>query len=182
MTKTTIAVVLAWGLAIAVTARAQTAGDVPPAAAATPPAAPAAGVVLPGAPPPVPATIPIGTRVGMPPSNYEDGSRRDPFTSLVAVRVTASTRPAGSRNAAALPDLVLADVTVRGVVKSGASILAILEGPNRKSFVARPNDKLRDASVQSIDTTGVVFSEQPGPGTRPTSVRKTIRPAGEDIQ
>ena len=124
MTKTTIAVGLAWGLAIAVTARAQTPSDVPPAGA--PPVAPAAAVVLPEAPPHVPATIPIGTRVGMLPSNYEDGSRRDPFTSLIATKVSASTRPAGSGNAAALPDLVLADVTVRGVVKSGASILAIL--------------------------------------------------------
>jgi hypothetical protein len=177
MTKTTIAVGLAWGLAIAVTARAQTPGDAPVAAAPAP-----ALAVRPEAPPPAPATIPIGTRVGMLPSTYEDGNRRDPFTSLVAQKATAAApRPSSGGPVSGISDLVLADVTVRGIVRSGPTMLAILEGPNRQSFVARPDQKLRDATVQSIDAGGVVFVEQAA-GTRPMTVRKTLRPSGEDIQ
>jgi hypothetical protein len=182
MTKTFLAVVLAWGLAVAVTARAQTtpapaapAGVPPPPAASVAPAAPVE------VPPPVAATIPIGTRVGMMPTNYEDGNRRDPFTSLIAAKAGYSSGP-GVPAVPGLPGLALADVTVRGVVRSGENILAILEGPNQKSYVARPKDRLRDASVQTIDTTGVIFAEQLAPGMRPTTVRKTIRPAGEGIQ
>ena len=133
-------------------------------------------------PAPAPASIAIGTRVGASPTSYEDGNRRDPFASLIAVP-TRTSDPAGSgRPVKGLPGLVLADVVVRGVVKSGPSVLAILEGPNKQSFVARVNDRLRDASVQSIDSGGVVFAEQVAPGVRPINVRKTVRTAGEDIQ
>jgi hypothetical protein len=179
MTKMTIAVVLAWGLAVAVTARAQTAPEAPPQAAALPDAAAAA--VVPAIPPMVAATIPIGTRVGMGPSNYEDGNRRDPFSSLIAPRSNAPTAAPSTRRINGLPGLALADVTVRGVVKHGPTTLAILEGPSGQSFVARLKDQLRDASVESIDQAGVVFAEQVGAGQR-ISVRKTIRPAGEDFQ
>ncbi len=144
------------------------------AAAAQTPEAPAA-------PAPAPASIALGTRVGVTPTNYDEGNRRDPFSSLIAV----PSRTAGGESGPVIKGLhgvVLADITVRGIVKSGSQVLAILEGPNRQSFVARLNDRLRDASIQSIDQAGVVFAEQASPGMRPNSVRKAIRPAGEDIQ
>lgn len=168
MTKTT-ALVFVSALTLATSAAAQT----PPA-----PASPTPAVT----PAPTPASIPLGTRVGVVPSSYEDGNRRDPFASLIATPARTSSLPEGARPIKGLPGLSLADVTVRGVVKAGASVLAILEGPNKQSFVARLNDRLSDASVHSIDATGVVFAEQVGAGMRPINVRKTIRPAGEDIQ
>ena len=164
MTKTTTALMFAPLLAVAVAAHAQT-----PAEAPAPPA-------------PAVAPIPIGTRVGLPPTDYQTGDRRDPFASLLAPRNRATDSPGAGPAIKGLPGLSLADVAVKGVIKSGSNILAILEGPNKQSFVAHPNDRLRDALVQSIDTAGVVFAEQGGPGTRPLTVRKTIRPAGEGIQ
>ncbi len=167
---TTTAFLIAPLFATALSAQAQTPAEAPapvPAAAAPAPVAP--------------ASIAIGTRVGLPPSDYQAGDRRDPFASLLAVPVRAND-PASGTVIKGLPGLALADVTVRGVVKSGPSILAILEGPNKQSFVARPNDRLRDALVQTIDAGGVVFAEEGGHGMRPISVRKTIRPAGEGIQ
>lgn len=169
MTKTTTALMFAPILAMGVAAHAQTPAQAPvPAPAATAPSAA--------------APIPIGTRVGMTPTDYQAGDRRDPFASLLAPRNRATDSPGVGPAIKGLPGLSLADVTVRGVIKSGSNILAILEGPNKQSFVAHPNDRLRDALVQSIDTAGVVFAEQGGLGARPLSVRKTIRPAGEGIQ
>ena len=169
MTKTTTALMFAPLLAVAVAAHAQTPAEAPALAP------------VPAAPPAV-APIPIGTRVGLPPSDYQTGDRRDPFASLLAPRNRATDSPGAGPAIKGLPGLSLADVAVKGVIKSGSNILAILEGPNKQSFVAHPNDRLRDALVQSIDTAGVVFAEQGGPGTRPLTVRKTIRPAGEGIQ
>lgn len=145
-------------------------------------AAPVARAQAPDRPAVTPAAIALGTRVGVPPSSYEEGRRRDPFASLLAGARRASDTPAGGRPIAGLAGVVLADITVRGTVKSGTTMLAILEGPNKRSFIARLNDRLRDASVQSIDASGVVFTEQFPSGVRPTNVRKTIRPAGEGIQ
>jgi hypothetical protein len=165
MTKTT-ALVFASALSFATPA----AGQAPAAAEPAP------------APVTAPASIAIGTRVGATPTSYEDGNRCDPFASLIAVPTRTADATPGGRPVKGLPGLVLADVVVRGVIKNGPNVLAILEGPNRQSFVAHVNDKLRDASVQSIDSGGVVFAEQVAPGVRPINVRKTVRTAGEDIQ
>lgn len=123
-------------------------------------------------------SIPLGTRVGTSASGYDDGGRRDPFATLVTPKRLAGN-PDG-RPKAGLAGLSLADVLVKGVVKNGDTMLAILEAPGKQSFVARVKDKLADASIQSIDRDGVVFAEQIGGGTsRP--VRKALR-AGEEVR
>ena len=158
-------------LALTVVAPLAAAGQTAPQAAAAP------------AVPVLPAAIPVGSRVGELPTAYDDGGRRDPFGSLVAPRRTASpsTGMAG-RPRAGLASLALADVEVRGIVRSGQNMLAILEGPNKQSFVTRVKDRLVDAVVLSIDTDGVVFSEQLEGSRASSQVRKSLRPAGEGIR
>lgn len=128
----------------------------------------------------VPAVIPVGSRVGQLPSSYEDGGRRDPFASLVAPKRTSiapdNVRPRG------LAGVALADVTVRGIVRMGPTMIAILEAPNRQSFTTRVKDRLLDATVVSMDQQGVVFSEEVGAGMPPSQVRKALRPAGDEFR
>ncbi len=69
---------------------------------------------------------------------------------------------------------MLADVIVRGIVRSGSTSLAILEGPNKQSFVTRVKDRLLDATIVSIDADGVVFSEQVEGSRATTQVRKSL--------
>ena len=183
--KTVVSVLMA-ALAIATTARAQT-PVAPPAAtapAAVPAPAPGAAPVAPGAPavPAAPAVIPVGTRVGVGltlPTGYDADNRRDPFLSLVQRRLAAG--PAGMTMGGAprtgLAAVPVADVVVRGITKAGTRMLAILEAPNKQSFVAKAQDKLLDAAIKSIDAAGVVFVEPAG-----DEVRKTLRPMGEVIR
>ncbi|MEO7191438.1 MAG: hypothetical protein ABI051_10320 [Vicinamibacterales bacterium] len=130
------------------------------------------------------APIALGSRVGdLVASGYDDGGRRDPFSSLVMPkRASATGGPSSGRPRSGLASLVLADITVRGIVRSGTTMLAILEGPNKQSFVTRAKDRLLDAVVQSIDSQGVVFVEQVDAGMPATPVRKLLRPAGEEVQ
>jgi hypothetical protein len=125
--------------------------------------------------------ITVGMRVGLPLSGYEDGGRRDPFASLIMPKRTASPTSDG-RPRTGLAAVALADVTVRGIVRHGERSLAILETAGKQSFVARPKDRLLDASIQAIEADGVVFVESStGPGT-PNRVRKALRSAGEDVR
>jgi len=145
--------------------------------AATPqPAAPPQLTTLPPA-----AAIPVGSRVGELPTGYDSGGRRDPFMSLIAPkRVAASGAGINSlRPRSGLASIALADVAVKGIVKNGKVMLAILEGANKQSFVARVQDRLLDGAIKSIDNEGVVFVEAADPGMRPNEIRKTLRPAGE---
>ena len=127
------------------------------------------------------AVIPVGSRVGEMPTTYDSGGRRDPFLSLIVPKrvAVAEVGPTSLRTRSGLQSIALADVIVKGIVKSGKTMMAILEGANKQSFVARVQDRLMDCAVKSIDSDGVVFVEAADPGMRPNEVRKTLRPAGE---
>jgi hypothetical protein len=132
--------------------------------------------------------IPTGTKVGnISLSGYDDSGRRDPFVSLMTPKKSVAAQNA-SRPRAGLSSLSLADVSVKGIVRSGAAVLAVLavlEGPDGKSFVAHSKDKLQDAMVKSIDAEGVVFVEQQvdaGGAVRSRDIRKPLRPTTEGVR
>jgi Tfp pilus assembly protein PilP len=125
------------------------------------------------------------TTVGAVASGYDTAGRRDPFVTLVAPRrpIMAPNRSVAPpmRPATGLAALSLADVNVRGVLRAGDMVMAILEGPNKKAFNVKADDKLADATVKSIDEGGVVFVVRPD-GTNPVEVRKALRSAAEVIR
>jgi hypothetical protein len=137
----------------------------------------------------------LGSRVGngapvnppagpVQPSTYDDGGRRDPFVSLL----TPKKAPAPvSQSRAGLVGLVMADVVVKGIVRTGGTTVAILEAPDGKSFVARTKDRLQDAVIKAIDAGGVTFVEQVVDvlgAAHSREVRKALRPAagGEGVR
>ena len=135
------------------------------------------------APVPPPANIALGTLVGQSPTTYEDGGRRDPFASLIATRrVTERSQADAARGRIGLNGVPLADVTVRGIVRNGKTMLVILEAPNKQSFIARPKDRLLDAAVASIEADGVVFAELNTAGQVVGQSRKALRSAAEGVQ
>ena len=89
-------------------------------------------------------------------AGYDAGGRRDPFVRPI---VPGKDAPA-ARPAPGLGGVSLADVLVKGIVRGDEAVMAILEGPGGKSYLARGQDRLRDAVIKSIDLGGVVFVEQ----------------------
>ena len=123
----------------------------------------------------MPTSVSVGMRVGDLPSNYDDGGRRDPFATLVMPKRAAAGT--GGRLRPGLSNMVLADVVVRGIIRSGSAMFAILETPGKQSYIAHVKDKLSDAVIQSIDANGVVFLESDGSGSPANKVRKELRSA-----
>jgi hypothetical protein len=117
-------------------------------------------------------------------SGYDSAGRRDPFVTLV--RPPERSRPAPTpanplRPPVGLGSVALADVNVRGILRAGDVMMAILEGPDKKSYNAKISDELADATIKSIDAQGVVFVVHPD-GTSPVDVRKALRSAAEVIR
>jgi Tfp pilus assembly protein PilP len=128
------------------------------------------------------AQIKVGARVGEPPTSagaYESLGRRDPFVSLISTKRTPS--PTTHRGGTGLASFYVADVVVRGIVRKGDEMMAILENPDKQSYVAKVKDRLSDAVIKSIDADGVVFVEIPDAGTnaRPREIRKLLRAVDE---
>ena len=137
--------------------------------------------------PPVPAQkIVVGAKVGEAPpttGGYDSMGRRDPFVSLVAPR--RGTTPSAPRTGTGLTSFFVADVTVTGVtVVEGTRMFAILQGPDKQSYVAKVKDRLADGMVKSIDRAGVVLVEfvEPGSFGKPREIRKLLHPADEVIR
>jgi len=91
---------------------------------------------------------------------YQAGGRRDPFKSLLV----AVTRGTGSGTAPPLPivikelkDILVSDVTVKGVLQNGNTYLAMVQGPNGKTYVAHVGDSLRNGTIRSITPQGMVI-------------------------
>lgn len=123
----------------------------------------AAGTALGQAPPPAappaaaPAAAPGQTAVPAPPPvvdtfTYNPEGRRDPFVSLLS-----RTERRGSQSSEGIAGLAVDDLSVRGIVSSPNGFVAMVAGPNGKSFLVRPNDRLLDGTIKSITAQGLVI-------------------------
>lgn len=128
---------------------AQQAPAATPAPAAKPPApAPAPGQASPGRP--------VVTAEPPAPFTYNPEGRRDPFISLLgrgSNPKSQGVRPAG------VPGLLINEVSVKGIVRNSSGFVALIQGPDNKSYVVKAGDRLMDGTVKSIVQDAVVFSQ-----------------------
>lgn len=142
-----------------------------------------AGVLLSATP--ASAQIQVGTKVGAPPpvmsGTYDSLGRRDPFLTLITPRRGSTPTTSITRAAQGLGSFMLADVVVTGITRKGDLMMAILQGVDKQSYVVKVKDRLADAVIKSIDSTGVVFVDiaEPGGTGRPQETRKMLRSAAE---
>ena len=74
--------------------------------------------------------------------------------------------------------MAIADVVVKGVIRSGSTMIALLAGPDGRTFMAHRQDRLADGVVSKIEADGVVFSERTADAAgiaRARDVRKPLR-------
>ena len=108
---------------------------------------------------------------------YDPKGRRDPFVSLLASGTDAKgpgSRPSG------LPGLMIGEVSVKGIVRDRSGFIAMIQGPDTKTFIIRSGEKLMDGTVKAITADSVVFSQDvndPMSMVKQKEVRKTVRSA-----
>jgi Tfp pilus assembly protein PilP len=111
------------------------------------------------------------------PFTYNPEGRRDPFVSLIGRGndpKTAGVRPAG------IPGLLINEVSVKGIVRNSAGFVALIQGPDNKTYFVKAGDRLMDGSVKSILADAVVFSQDvndPLSLVKQKEIRKALRSA-----
>ena len=132
---------------------------------------------------PVMAQTPVSTSTpsAAAPRTYDDGGRRDPFVSLIVPKTPVASGAARPRpTLAGLAGVAIADVQVKGLIKSGATLIALLQAADGRTYMAKRSDRLSDGVVSRIDSDGVVFTERIADAAgvvRPRDVRKPLRTA-----
>jgi len=138
---------------------AQQPAPAPPASAAPPPAP--ANSAAPPAAAAAPQSPPAPAAPGPPqPENYtyDSDGRRDPFTSLIGTGANVETRMPPRGEGASM--LAVADISVRGIMQSRGALVAMVEGPARKTYIVHQGDKLLDGMIKTITPQGLVLIQE----------------------
>ena len=138
-----------------------------PAAQAAPPAAPAA---VPQAPAAAPAFV------------YNPEGRRDPFISLVRRAAEARDRQGKQPSAGGVSGFLVSELTLKGVMVSRGERVALVAGPDAKTYLVRVNDRLLDGTVRAITADSLVCLQDvndPLSLTKQREVRMTLRAVTE---
>jgi hypothetical protein len=115
------------------------------------------------------------------PYNYAPEGRRDPFVSLVS-RGTQSTGVVRTGSSTGVGGLTTGEISVRGVVQSRGSYIAMVQGPDGKTYIVHVNDRLVDGVVKQITPQGLVLVQEvndPLSVVKQREVRKNLRSAEE---
>jgi Tfp pilus assembly protein PilP len=144
-----------------------------PAAEKTPPAAAAAA----GAPQATPAAQQPPAATPPPAENYTYRSegRRDPFQTLIG---TGSDTDLTSRRGEGAAGMALGEISVRGIMQSRGSLVAMIQGPDTKTYIVHQGDKLLDGTIKTITPQGLIVIQEvndPLSLVKQREVRKLLR-------
>ena len=150
----------------------------PPAASPTPlPAAPA----QPPAPSPTAAAQTAQPAAAAPESSlkeaytYRADGRRDPFLSLIG---SGPDKSLTSRRGEGPSGMTLGEISVRGILQSRGSLVAMIQGPDNKTYIVHQGDKLLDGSIKTITPQGLIVIQEvndPLSLVKQREVRKLLR-------
>ena len=157
------------GTALLVFVLLQAASPAPqaPAAPAAQPAAP-----QPQTPPPAPPD----------PYSYNPDGRRDPFLSLLGAGADRGGPQVKRGDGVAA--MTVAEISVRGILQSRGTLIAMVQGPDNRTYMLRQGDRLADGAVQAVTAEGLVIMQEvndPLSLVKQRVVRKPLRSL-EDVK
>jgi Tfp pilus assembly protein PilP len=108
---------------------------------------------------PAPAEKPAPPQAEKPPEpfTYQAAGRRDPFLNLLGTG--PEPRPVGRRSDG-LAGLALGEITVRGVMQSRDALVAMVAGPDNKTYIVHQGDRLLDGQIKTITHDGLVVLQR----------------------
>lgn len=168
-------------LSIAMPAYAQ-AKKVPDKKADTKTAPETGSAAAPGQPPAKKVDLPA------PPPNFEYSpqGRRDPFVSLInrGKETGPVTGAAGVKRPDGVPGMLTGELTVRGIMQTRGTWVAMVSGPDNKVYTVRAGDKLFDGVIRQVNATSVVILQEvndPLSLEKQREVRKFLR-GGDEVK
>jgi Tfp pilus assembly protein PilP len=125
---------------------------------------------------PAPAPLAVAPApLGSEDYSYQPEGRRDPFLGLVAA---AGTDVKGARRGDGLAAFTVGEISVRGVMQSRTSLVAMIKGPDNRTYLIHQGDKLADGVVKSVTPEGLVVLQDisdPLSTQKQREVRKLLR-------
>jgi len=129
------------------------------------------------APKPPAAAQPAQAEPPRPPESYVYSSegRRDPFLNLLGTGaepeavIKRSTGPAG---------LMVSEISVRGIMHGQSGFVAMVQGPDNKTYIVHQGDKFLDGRIKTITPQGLIIVQEvndPLSLVKEREIRKLLR-------
>jgi Tfp pilus assembly protein PilP len=133
----------------------------PPDVALAQPAPAQASPAVPGpaAPPstqPPAAVPPAAAPPAAEPYSYQALGRRDPFVSVLGM---GGEPRLASKHGEGTGGMLTADISVRGTMQSGGVFIALIQGPDNRTYIVRAGDKLMDGTVKTVTAQGLIVMQ-----------------------
>jgi type IV pilus assembly protein PilP len=106
---------------------------------------------------------------------YDPAGRRDPFVNLLGAGTESHQV---SKKGEGPSGMTVAEISVRGVMQSKSGLIAMVQGPDNKTYIVHAGDKLLDGSIKSITAQGLVIEQavnDPLSVVKQREVRKLLR-------
>jgi Tfp pilus assembly protein PilP len=116
------------------------------------------------------------------PYSYNPDGRRDPFQNL-AVTNGADPKVPPKPPAAGIAGIRVEELAVRGVMNSRDRLVAMIQGPDNRTYLIHQGDKLADGAVKSITPQGLVLVQDvsdPRAKEKTREIRKLLRAPEDD--
>ena len=111
---------------------------------------------------------------------YAPDGRRDPFQSLIG---TGGDPKAAKPTAAGIAGIRVDELSVRGIMQSRERLVAMVNGPDNRTYLIHQGDKLADGVVKSITPQGLVLVQDvsdPRAKEKTREVRKLLRSSEDE--
>ena len=108
--------------------------------------------------------------------SYQSEGRRDPFLSLVGTG--SDPRSSSSRKTDGPAGMTLAEISVRGIMQSRGTLVAMIQGPDNKTYIVHQGDKLLDGTIKTITPQGLIVVQEvndPLSLVKQREIRKLLR-------
>jgi hypothetical protein len=116
---------------------------------------------------------------GTPPAEtytYDPAGRRDPFLNLVGV--SSEARANAKKGEGGPSAMTVSEISVRGVLQSRGKLVAMVMGPDNKTYIVHEGDRFLDGAVKVITPQGLVIEQEindPLSVVKQREIRKLLR-------
>jgi Tfp pilus assembly protein PilP len=136
------------------------------------------GIAAAQTPTPKPQATPPPAEKPQPPASesytYNPEGRRDPFVNLLGT----GAEPRVTRRGEGVVTLTVSEISVSGVMQSRGGLVAMVQGPDKKTYIVHQGDHLADGTIKTITPQGLIIIQEvndPLSLVKQREVRKLLR-------
>ena len=106
---------------------------------------------------------------------YSSEGRRDPFLNLLG---TGTEPEATVKRGAGPSGMMVAEISVRGILRGRDGLVAMVQGPDNKTYIVHQGDKFLDGRIKTITPQGLIIIQEvndPLSLVKEREIRKLLR-------